>query len=114
MTRPNRSFSGRNLLTERRMLVHLLILNYNGRSLLAQCLPSVLCAAGASRHRCDVVVVDNDSTDDSVDWLAECFPEVRVIRQPNRGLSSYNEVVASLATGEAVACTVWRCHCRIQ
>ncbi|MBN1590335.1 MAG: glycosyltransferase [Pirellulales bacterium] len=78
------------------MLVHLLILNYNGRSLLTECLPSVLRAAGASRHRCDVVVIDNDSSDDSVDWLAEHHPEVRVIRKPNRGLSSYNEVVATL------------------
>jgi len=81
---------------ERHMLVHLLILNYNGRSLLAECLPSVLRAASVSRHRCDVIVIDNDSSDDSVKWLSEHFPEVRVIRRPNRGLCSYNEVVASL------------------
>jgi len=78
------------------MLVHLLILNYNGRALLAECLPSVLRAARASRHRCEVAVIDNDSSDGSVAWLAEHFPDVHVVRCPNRGLSSYNEVVASL------------------
>src|SRR3972149_4941748 len=78
------------------MLVHVLILNYNGRSPLAECLPAVVCAAAASRHRCEVAVIDNASTDDSVAWLAEHFPEVRVIRRPNRGLSSYNDVVALL------------------
>ena len=78
------------------MLIHLLILNYNGRSLLAECLPSVLRAAEVSRHRCDVVVIDNDSADSSVEWLESNYPQVRVIRRPNRGLCSYNEVVASL------------------
>ena len=84
------------------MLLHLIILNYNGRHLLAECLPSVVAAARASRHRCEVVVIDNDSADDSVVWLEEHYPEVRVVRRPNRGLSSYNEVVAGLPGPVAV------------
>ncbi len=78
------------------MLVHLLVLNYNGRRLLEACLPSVVDAADASRHPCRVAVVDNDSRDDSLDWLAARFPQVEVIRRPNRGLSSFNEVVPRL------------------
>jgi len=78
------------------MLIHLLVLNYNGRRLLAECLPSVVDAAEASRHRCRVAVIDNDSRDDSVAWLASRFPQVRVIRRPNRGLSSFNDVVPGL------------------
>jgi N-acetylglucosaminyl-diphospho-decaprenol L-rhamnosyltransferase len=84
------------------MLVHVLILNYNGQSLLAECLPSVLRAASASRHRCDVAVIDNDSSDDSVEWLGADFPSVQVLRRPNRGLCSYNDVVGSLAGRIAV------------
>lgn len=84
------------------MLIHLLILNYNGRSLLAECLPSVLRAAGSSRHRCDVAVVDNESTDGSVEWLQERFPSVAVVRLPNRGLCSFNEVVPALPGPVAV------------
>jgi GT2 family glycosyltransferase len=78
------------------MLVHVLVLNYSGRHLLEQCLPSVVHAAESSRHRCEVVVIDNASTDDSVAWLARQFPQVRVVSRPNHGLCSFNEVVAEL------------------
>ncbi len=78
------------------MSIHILILNHNGRGLLAECLPSVVRAAERSRYPCDVAVIDNDSTDDSVLWLEEHFPEVHVIRCPNDGLCSFNDVVAEL------------------
>jgi N-acetylglucosaminyl-diphospho-decaprenol L-rhamnosyltransferase len=78
------------------MRVHLLILNFNGRRLLAECLPSVVEAARRSRHECDVAVVDNASSDDSIAWLAQHHPDVEVIRRPNRGLCSYNDVVPGL------------------
>lgn len=78
------------------MLVHLLVLNFDGRRLLEECLPSVLDAGRASRFRCDVTVVDNESRDDSVAWLERRFPQVRVLRRPNRGLCSFNDVVARL------------------
>lgn len=78
------------------MLVHLLVLNYNGRELLGECLPSVVEAAAASRHECRVAVIDNDSTDDSVEWLAGTYPAIAVIRSANRGLCSFNDVLDSL------------------
>ena len=78
------------------MTVHLVVLNYNGRRLLAECLPSVVAAAGASRHRGPVAVIDNDSTDGSAAWLEEYFPQVEIIRRPNRGLCSFNDVVPRL------------------
>lgn len=78
------------------MRVHLLVLNYNGRDLMETCLPSVVRAAAASRHRCEVLVVDNASTDDSVAWLRTRFPEVRVVEHSNRGLCSFNLVVPEL------------------
>lgn len=78
--------------------IHLLVLNFNGRDLLAECLPSVLRAAGRSRHACQVAVVDNSSTDDSLALLESRFPEVTVFPRPNRGLCSYNEVLAELDT----------------
>lgn len=84
------------------MQVHVLILNYNGQSLMADCLPSVVSAAAASRHDCDVIVIDNASTDDSVSWLAKNYPNVRVIASPNDGLCSFNRVVPALAGPVAV------------
>jgi len=84
------------------MRVHLLVLNYNGRDLLEACLPSVLEAAARSRHRCEVGVIDNGSSDDSMAWLEGRFPQLRVIRRPNRGLCSFNDVVPGLAGPVAI------------
>ena len=86
----------------RPMLVHLLVLNFNGRRWLAECLPSVLRAAARSGHHCEVAVIDNDSTDDSVAWLGERFAQISVIRRPNRGLCSFNDVVPNLQGPVAV------------
>ncbi|MHB8897221.1 MAG: glycosyltransferase family 2 protein [Thermoguttaceae bacterium] len=84
------------------MLIPILVLNYNGRPLLAEYLPTVVRAAQQSRYPCRVLVVDNDSTDDSVEWLALKYPEIGVIRCDNRALCSFNEVVPSLGCDVAV------------
>ena len=76
--------------------VALIVLNYNGRSLLEAHLPSVIAAAARSRHACQVWVLDNSSTDDSLCWLAQHYPQVRVWQAPNLGLVSYNELLAQL------------------
>ncbi|HEX8202588.1 MAG TPA: glycosyltransferase, partial [Isosphaeraceae bacterium] len=75
---------------------HILILNYNGRALLAECLPSVVEAAARAPRPCAVSVVDNDSTDDSRAYLAAAWPGIRVVREPNRGLASFNRVLERL------------------
>ncbi len=75
---------------------HILILNYNGRGLLAECLPSVVAAAQRAPGHCAVGVVDNGSTDGSTEWLAAEWPEIRVWREPNRGLASFNHVLPRL------------------
>lgn len=82
--------------------VHAVVLNYNGRPLMEECLPSVIRAAEASRYPCDVMVIDNGSHDDSLAWLSEHCPSVQVVSRPNRGLVSFNEVVAGLPGRVAV------------
>ncbi|MGV3657075.1 MAG: glycosyltransferase family 2 protein, partial [Chitinophagaceae bacterium] len=65
------------------MQVCIIIVNYNVRFFLEQCLHSV-CAA--SRHLpVQVIVVDNASTDGSVAYLQPLFPQVRFI-QSSRNL----------------------------
>lgn len=71
----------------------ILVLNYNGRRLLGECLPSVLEAARCSPIPCGVTVVDNGSTDDSLEVLARDWPEVGVEVEPNRGLATFNVVL---------------------
>ena len=75
---------------------HILVLNFNGRALLEACLPSIVEAAHRSPVPCKVSVVDNSSTDDSLAYLAETWPDVAVIREPNRGLASFNAVLRRL------------------
>lgn len=84
------------------MALELLVLNYNGRALLAACLPSVVAAARRSSRPCQVAVVDNGSTDESLDWLRETYPQVRIESCPNRGLCSYNKVVGRSSADVAV------------
>jgi GT2 family glycosyltransferase len=75
---------------------HILVLNYNGRSLLAECLPSIVDAARRARVACPVTIVDNGSTDGSLDDLARNWPAIAVVREENRGLASFNRVLARL------------------
>jgi GT2 family glycosyltransferase len=84
------------------MPIHVLVLNYNGRRLLSECLPSVLAAAQKATPACRVSVIDNSSTDDSVAYLTSAFPHVPISRRPNRGLCSFNDVLAELAEPVAV------------
>ena len=71
----------------------ILVLNYNGRALLDECLPSLVEAARRSPVPCGISVIDNESTDDSLEYLGSRWPEIEVIREPNRGLASFNAVV---------------------
>ncbi|MBA9079471.1 glycosyltransferase family 2 protein [Rufibacter quisquiliarum] len=71
--------------------VAVVILNWNGRRWLEQFLPGVILhSAGA-----DVFVADNASTDDSVDFLQQYFPEVKQIAlQENFGFcEGYNQAL---------------------
>ena len=72
--------------------VSIVILNYNGRRFLEQFLPGVLSSA---RDIAEVVVADNASTDDSVNFLQTQFPDLRLIQLPENGgfARGYNEAL---------------------
>ena len=58
------------------MKIAVAILNWNGKKLLEQFLPSVL----QFSQKADIYVIDNASDDDSVEFLRNHFPEVRIIQ----------------------------------
>ena len=73
-------------------LVAIVILNYNGRHFLQKFLPSVLASTYINKK---VIVGDNASTDDSVEWMAGNYPKVEVIQNKgNYGYAKgYNQVL---------------------
>ncbi|HET9429529.1 MAG TPA: glycosyltransferase family 2 protein [Chitinophagaceae bacterium] len=72
--------------------IAVVILNWNGRKYLQHFLPSVM---ASTYPNYDVIVADNGSTDDSVEFLQREFPLVRLIRlDRNYGFAKgYNEAL---------------------
>ena len=75
--------------------IAIVILNWNGRRMLEQYMPSVLMY---SKGDATVIVADNASTDDSLDLLEKQFPEVRIIRfDENWGFAEgYNKALTEV------------------
>ncbi len=73
----------------------IVILNWNGREMLWQYLPSVI---QYSRDEATVYVADNASTDGSLEMLREHFPEIRIIElEKNWGFAEgYNKALRQI------------------
>ena len=69
--------------------VAIVILNWNGKKFLQQFLPSVLSSTYTNKR---IIVADNASTDDSIDFLKREFPSVEIIvNNSNQGFAKgYN------------------------
>jgi GT2 family glycosyltransferase len=74
--------------------VAVVILNFNGEKLLRQFLPSVILNSGSSR----IVVADNGSTDNSVQYVRSNFPGIEIILfSKNLGFcGGYNEALKNV------------------
>lgn len=68
------------------------ILNWNGRKFLEQFLPAVL-ATTYSNY--EIIIADNGSSDDSISFLQQAYPQIRIIRlDKNYGFAKgYNEAL---------------------
>lgn len=78
--------------TEDQKVCAIVILNYNGKEHLRKYLPSIL---ERQNKDTDVIIADNASTDDSIDFLSSEYPDIRVIRlDKNHGFAGgYNEAL---------------------
>ncbi|MBC7694977.1 MAG: glycosyltransferase [Burkholderiales bacterium] len=77
------------------------IVNYNVKHFIEQCLFSVLKAS--ENFQCEVFVVDNNSVDGSVTLIKEKFPQVNlIVNKTNTGFSVANNQAIRLAKGEYV------------
>ncbi|MBP9741717.1 MAG: glycosyltransferase family 2 protein, partial [Chitinophagaceae bacterium] len=60
--------------------VAVVILNYNGRNFLEQFLPSVI---SSTYSNCSIIVADNASTDNSVEFVQQHFPSIQILLNLN-------------------------------
>jgi GT2 family glycosyltransferase len=76
-----------------------IIVNYNTRQLLADCLDSLL-AADAPAEGLEIIVVDNASTDGSTEMVQADYPAVRLVaNQENHGFATANNQGTAVAHG---------------
>jgi GT2 family glycosyltransferase len=80
--------------------VSIVVVSYNARADLERCLASLHGPSPSASH--EIVVVDNGSTDGSVE-AARRWPDVRVVASPtNRGFAAANNVGIRSTTGRAI------------
>jgi GT2 family glycosyltransferase len=75
-----------------RLICSIIVLNHNGRDLLAKFMPSILDAVEFDGGAHEIIIVDNASTDGSQEFIQKNFPSVRLIPlSSNRHMDGYNE-----------------------
>lgn len=82
-------------------LVSIIIPHHAGKEILRNCLESI--ATHKGEHPIETILVDNGSSDGSVDYALEQFPEVHVMRLPqNRGFAVACNIGIERARGKYV------------
>src|SRR5262245_45790506 len=78
--------------------ISVLIVNYNGRPHMRDCLDSL---RTQDFRDFEIVVVDNASSDGSIEYLREAYPEARlVVSDRNRGFAGGNNFGAAQCRGK--------------
>lgn len=82
-------------MTIERNKVAVVILNWNGKKFLEQFLPTCI---KYSKNDADVIVADNKSSDDSVTYLKQNFPDIRIIENNENGgfAKGYNDALSKV------------------
>jgi len=83
-----------------KLLVSIIIVNWNGRDLLDECLSAV---NAQTSHNFEVILVDNGSKDNSLAFVHEKFPSVKTIAlETNSGFTGGNIAGYQVAQGEYI------------
>ncbi|MBK6566834.1 MAG: bifunctional riboflavin kinase/FAD synthetase [Saprospiraceae bacterium] len=94
--------------------ISVVILNFNGREYLESFLPSI--AYSNTKEDVDIVVIDNNSSDDSVSYIKEWHPEIKTISLTknygfadgyNKGLLTIDTEYIVLLNSDVMVTTGW-------
>ncbi len=80
-------------------MLSIVVVSYNTRAILKECLTRI----EAHYPEAERIVVDSSSTDGSAEMVTQTFPEVRLVRVPNRGYAAAVNQGLRLARGRYVA-----------
>jgi GT2 family glycosyltransferase len=81
--------------------VSVVVVTWNGRQYLESCLEAALAQSGITA---EIILVDNGSSDGTVDYVRTRFPRVRIVAlRDNRGFAGGNNAGAREARGEFLA-----------
>lgn len=81
-------------------MVSIVIVNWNGRRWLKRCLESLV---EQTYRELEIIVVDNNSQDGSVDYILHNFPSIKIIaNSENSGFASGNNLGIGEARGEYI------------
>ena len=82
-------------------LVSVIIVSYNTRKETVKSVKSVYASKGFKKNEIELILVDNNSQDDSVEYIKKHFPEVTVIvNKDNKGYGGGNNQGAKVAKGK--------------
>jgi GT2 family glycosyltransferase len=93
--------------------ISIIVVNWNGKKLLPECLDGLRCQAYQDFH---TILVDNGSNDGSVDFVTRNYPEVKIVAlSRNTGFSAANNTAfksvkskyVALLNNDAVADPLW-------
>jgi GT2 family glycosyltransferase len=81
------------------ILVSIILVNYNGADVLPACLNSL--GEYIPQDNCEIILVDNNSQDDSIKYVTENFPNIKLVRMSrNCGFGAGNNAGAKIAQGK--------------
>ncbi len=81
-------------------MASIVIINWNGRDHLARCLPSLM---AQTCRDFEIIIVDNGSSDGSVDFVREHYPQIHVLQNSeNMGFALPNNQAIRLARGRYI------------
>lgn len=84
---------------EKKPLISVIILNYNGRKFLEASIPSLL---NQTYTTYEIILVDNGSTDDSLKYIFSNYAQIKVVKSPYNSFSAGNNAGIKQAKGDYI------------